>query len=737
MRLVRSGLRCGKKRLLSCMIFFLVTGCLLAVHTCRAGAEKGGDPSAKGFILNAVVKGDSVRVADYGIKDMEAMPQAQMIYSSVDSMPAPNIILARGVLLDDFLKRANIEAGSVLSISLYSADGWSHSYSAAYLLHTQRYYFPGIIGGWVESRDGRPVFLADTGDDRVPVQPVLALKSFQERFCKEPDWSRITSDEAVRFFFGQSDVDEMTNAEFGRFINRMDVVLKDGSPLVSLAVPSQGQYFKPGDKIAFSGSAINLVSLTMDITGPDGLSAAHFNDIRVADNIFSADFDLGDNAPEGEYTVTIGNKEKPGSYKATFKIKVSKADIAEAGGAGSEDFPADTGKPGTEGSGSVGVPSDTLTVKAGYFGGPYTVKKVFTLSDLSLLPEVRQAYTFIDNMPAVVVDSARGVKLTDILISAGIDINSAEEFYFYATDVKKGWYECLPASYLFSTERYYYPNLPAHWDSDTQSAAPEAKEGAVPVEPIIAFEDNWKRFATEPDFSVMHSDTRFRLLFGQSDTTTRTASRSVKWVHAIEVMLGGAPPAGVVLNEDTLNIKVGSTFQLSATVKGPDKTTDKRVVWSSSNPEIAKVDSKGMVEVLRDGTAAITVTTVVGGRTDVCVVNPPAKGEAILNIAASDTGAQNGGEQGTVSGAQPPDTGGRLLADENSADGDSGMERSTSHQGGSQPWRIYEMSPDAVPMPLPKRENGFNALVAGIAFILLLTGSCIRYKEYARDVRKQ
>ena len=48
---------------------------------------------------------------------------------------------------------------------------------------------------------------------------------------------------------------------------------------------------------------------------------------------------------------------------------------------------------------SGGVP-DTLTVKVGYFGGPYYEKAVFTLEELREW-SVNAEYTFIDRMPAV------------------------------------------------------------------------------------------------------------------------------------------------------------------------------------------------------------------------------------------------------------------------------------------------------------------------------------------------
>jgi hypothetical protein len=47
---------------------------------------------------------------------------------------------------------------------------------------------------------------------------------------------------------------------------------------------------------------------------------------------------------------------------------------------------------------------------------------------------------------------------------------------------------------------------------------------------------------------------------------------------------------------------------------------NKNVVWSSSNPKIAKVSNTGLVTALRVGTATITVKTVDGAKTDKCKV---------------------------------------------------------------------------------------------------------------------
>ena len=360
-----------------------------------------------------------------------------------------------------------------------------------------------------------------------------------------------------------------------------------------------------------------------------------------------------------------------------------------------------------------GVPSLTLTVKAGYFGTPYNTQRVFTFSDLEAMADVYQAYTFIDSMPAVVLDSAQGVKLTDILEGSGIDIDSIDKLYFYTTDVNKGWYQSLSKSFLLDTKRYYYPNLPTHWDYDEEKVLPGAEEGAIAVEPIIAVRDYWKRFATAPDFSQMVESNGFRLVFGQSDTSTSTAMRSAKWIREISVMLMGKPPDQVTLDQYTAQAPVGSSLQLEATV-GPSDAADKRVTWSSSNPAVATVDDKGRVSVIASGTAAITVTTVVGGYTASCVINDPGSAVGSQKNGAGESGADN----------------------EKVAAGQQRLAKKGAAVVSRLPGRIYEMSADIVPLQ-PHNEHGdVNMPAAAAAFTLFLLGAGRKYTDYMKEVAK-
>ena len=76
------------------------------------------------------------------------------------------------------------------------------------------------------------------------------------------------------------------------------------------------------------------------------------------------------------------------------------------------------------------------------------------------------------------------------------------------------------------------------------------------------------------------------------------------------------PVSGVSLEPGTLNLEVGSTASLTATVT-PIFATDKTVTWSSSDQTVVTV-SNGTVKALKEGTATITATA--GGKSATCPV---------------------------------------------------------------------------------------------------------------------
>lgn len=91
-----------------------------------------------------------------------------------------------------------------------------------------------------------------------------------------------------------------------------------------------------------------------------------------------------------------------------------------------------------------------------------------------------------------------------------------------------------------------------------------------------------------------------------------TSAKCVVKVNPIKV-------TGVTLNETTKSIEAGESFTLTATVS-PENAKDKSIKWSSSDPNIAKVED-GLVTALAKGTCNIIATTNDGNFKAQCTVN--------------------------------------------------------------------------------------------------------------------
>ena len=84
------------------------------------------------------------------------------------------------------------------------------------------------------------------------------------------------------------------------------------------------------------------------------------------------------------------------------------------------------------------------------------------------------------------------------------------------------------------------------------------------------------------------------------------------------------PVLGVTLDKQTMNLTAGSTGTLTATID-PTDAANNSLTWNSDDPSVAKVDENGKVTAVAEGTARITVKTVDGEKTAVCVVTVTAK----------------------------------------------------------------------------------------------------------------
>lgn len=385
-----------------------------------------------------------------------------------------------------------------------------------------------------------------------------------------------------------------------------------------------------------------------------------------------------------------------------------------------------------------GYAADALTIKVGYFGGPYYEKKVFTLEQLWALDVVYQDYTFLDNMPSVVIDHVAGVRLSDLMNEAGVDLNSIQTFYFWTRDKQSDYYTSYTKAALIDTPRYCYYSLPDNFDEDTGAGNEYAATDGVPVDTLIALADDWNRCIAGAtfgsDYLNLNTNTRFRLIFGQTNGYERTASRSAKWIHEIVVELGGAPT--LTLDASVLDGEVGSVLRTEPSVAADSAVlANEMVKWSSNDEHVATVDKNGNITVVGEGTTTITAA-FAGVTASLAVTGTPGKG-AELGTQPDSGGDGPGGETGSppkiTQPGQPfnqPTTSGQVAPVEVPAPVDPAAEVqivqpevvTDADQGGVQNWRIYEMSESASELGTLETDNPL-LIFSGIAAGALLMGS--------------
>ncbi len=93
----------------------------------------------------------------------------------------------------------------------------------------------------------------------------------------------------------------------------------------------------------------------------------------------------------------------------------------------------------------------------------------------------------------------------------------------------------------------------------------------------------------------------------EGTATITAACGNVSATCAVTVAKRIIAADGIVLDTETLDLAVGDSYRLTATVS-PDDTTDKTVTWTSSDASVVSVDSEGKVVAIAPGIATITAT---------------------------------------------------------------------------------------------------------------------------------
>lgn len=335
--------------------------------------------------------------------------------------------------------------------------------------------------------------------------------------------------------------------------------------------------------------------------------------------------------------------------------------------------------------------TDSITVKVGYFGGPYYEKTVLTMSDLERLEERHEQYTFLDRGGFLAYADAYGYGLADVLEMAGVDVQSISRCHFKTEDSYGGYFVSMDAGTLFWSDRYAFPTLSEYygrlpWEINRQITDVDAVwSSAVSVPAMLSHYDNYSRVSEfrpyDPNDYDYTGEKGLRLFFGQTAPDTVNANQMAKYVYEIDVEFGGAPTINV--DQDQLKLKVGSDYRVQVSVSSADEVITQAILqgleWSSSDESVVTVDQTGQITVVGKGSASITVrSTVYDSRWSDAYGGMKA---ATIHIAAGDDENLNGGGTGTGDGSGTGSGGDSGTGDSGTGDSGTGADDGSDQSG--------------------------------------------------------
>lgn len=140
----------------------------------------------------------------------------------------------------------------------------------------------------------------------------------------------------------------------------------------------------------------------------------------------------------------------------------------------------------------------------------------------------------------------------------------------------------------------------------------------------------WK--SGDEAIATVNSDGKVTAVAVGKATITATAASGISAECEITVVETRAE--AITLDCEDATIRVNETVQLCATIT-PEQTTDKTVVWKSSDENIATVDANGVVTGLYSGVVTITATAACGVSAS-CTVTVIPRETAPITVNRSD-----------------------------------------------------------------------------------------------------
>ena len=146
----------------------------------------------------------------------------------------------------------------------------------------------------------------------------------------------------------------------------------------------------------------------------------------------------------------------------------------------------------------------------------------------------------------------------------------------------------------------------------------DTKQLTATIEPDDATDKELIWTTSDPSIATVDSNGKVTgIKEGKATITVKTKDGKV--VATCEVTVEPIQASKIILDNNTMTLKEKDTGQLTATIV-PDNTTDKELIWTTSDPSIATVDSNGKVTGIKEGKATITVKTKDGKVVATCEV---------------------------------------------------------------------------------------------------------------------
>ncbi len=194
-------------------VLAVFSGLLWSLLPGPAGATNTVGSKTSTLTVTVNDNGTVTTAATLSIGDLQSMNQVRCTYSSVDNGAEVLYYATEGVLLTDILAGANIDLNNISKFIFTATDSYTRTLTMDYLLDTPQYYYPEIANNF--STQGA-----------VLVQPMLALKSMEFEDKNQLDFSLIDDYYSARLFFGQTEQDLVSNKNFVKWTNHIEVFTK-------------------------------------------------------------------------------------------------------------------------------------------------------------------------------------------------------------------------------------------------------------------------------------------------------------------------------------------------------------------------------------------------------------------------------------------------------------------------------------------------------------------------------